>query len=194
MTLTQNDSRYDSRNDSQHNSRQDFSCQFYTESSNTHADYCATHNASHSATHSASNLTIKRLNKVNDKAIALRQKRLKNPDTLLDMIAKSAIPAIVTMVVGKVAEIVWKHYVKNNKMHKIAQNKQFEKYRKNKSSKNKDVNREDYKKISKDNKQEDSLLMNLGLAIFSAILTTVAGRYTNRAVLSAIKKRQSRRK
>ncbi|UQA90421.1 hypothetical protein [Gardnerella vaginalis] len=190
MTLTQNDSRYDSRNDSQHNSRQDFSGQFYTESSNAHADYCATHNASRSA----SNLTIKRLNKVNDKAIALRQKRLKNPDTLLDMIAKSAIPAIVTMVVGKVAEIVWKHYVKNNKMHKIAQNKQFEKYRKNKSSKNKDVNREDYKKISKDNKQEDSLLMNLGLAIFSAILTTVAGRYTNRAVLSAIKKRQSRRK
>lgn len=165
MTLTQNDSRYDSRNDSQHNSRQDFSCQFYTESSNVHADYCATHNASRSATRSASNLTIKRLNKVNDKAIALRQKRLKNPDTLLDMIAKSAIPAIVTMVVGKVAEIVWKHYVKNNKMHKIAQNK-----------------------------QEDSLLMNIGLAIFSAILTTVAGRYTNRAVLSAIKKRQSRRK
>lgn len=165
MTLTQNDSRYDSRNDSQHNSRQDFSGQFYTESSNAHADYCATHNASRSATRSASNLTIKRLNKVNDKAIALRQKRLKNPDTLLDMIAKSAIPAIVTMVVGKVAEIVWKHYVKNNKMHKIAQNK-----------------------------QEDSLLMNLGLAIFSAILTTVAGRYTNRAVLSAIKKRQSRRK
>lgn len=165
MTLTQNDSRYDSRNDSQHNSRQDFSGQFYTESSNAHADYCATHNASHSATRSASNLTIKRLNKVNDKAIALRQKRLKNPDTLLDMIAKSAIPAIVTMVVGKVAEIVWKHYVKNNKMHKIAQNK-----------------------------QEDSLLMNIGLAIFSAILTTVAGRYTNRAILSAIKKRQSRRK
>ncbi len=165
MTLTQNDSRYDSRNDSQHNSRQDFSGQFYTESSNAHADYCATHNASRSATRSASNLTIKRLNKVNDKAIALRQKRLKNPDTLLDMIAKSAIPAIVTMVVGKVAEIVWKHYVKNNKMHKIAQNK-----------------------------QEDSLLMNIGLAIFSAILTTVAGRYTNRAVLSAIKKRQSRRK
>ncbi|MGV7020216.1 hypothetical protein ACWA09_05975 [Gardnerella vaginalis] len=161
MTLTQNDSRYDS----QHNSRQDFSGQFYTESSNAHADYCATHNASRSATRSASNLTIKRLNKVNDKAIALRQKRLKNPDTLLDMIAKSAIPAIVTMVVGKVAEIVWKHYVKNNKMHKIAQNK-----------------------------QEDSLLMNIGLAIFSAILTTVAGRYTNRAVLSAIKKRQSRRK
>ncbi|RFT22073.1 hypothetical protein CG394_09155, partial [Gardnerella vaginalis] len=113
MTLTQNDSRYDSRNDSQHNSRQDFSGQFYTESSNAHADYCATHNASRSATRSASNLTIKRLNKVNDKAIALRQKRLKNPDTLLDMIAKSAIPAIVTMVVGKVAEIVWKHYVKN---------------------------------------------------------------------------------
>lgn len=165
MTLTKNDSRYDSRNDSQHNSRQDFSGQFYTESSNAHADYCATHNASRSATRSASNLTIKRLNKVNDKAIALRQKRLKNPDTLLDMIAKSAIPAIVTMVVGKVAEIVWKHYVKNNKMHKIAQNK-----------------------------QEDSLLMNIGLAIFSAILTTVAGRYTNRAVLSAIKKRQSRRK
>ncbi|MFU0563762.1 hypothetical protein ACMZ89_06250 [Gardnerella vaginalis] len=165
MTLTQNDSRYDSRNDSQHNSRQDFSGQFYTESSNAHADYCATHNASRSATRSASNLTIKRLNKVNDKAIALRQKRLKNPDTLLDMIAKSAIPAIVTMVVGKVAEIVWKHYVKNNKMHKIAQNK-----------------------------QEDSLFMNIGLAIFSAILTTVAGRYTNRAVLSAIKKRQSRRK
>lgn len=165
MTLTQNDSRYDSRNDSQHNSRQDFSGQFYTESSNAHADYCATHNASRSATRSASNLTIKRLNKVNDKAIALRQKRLKNPDTLLDMIAKSAIPAIVTMVVGKVAEIVWKHYVKNNKMHKIAQNK-----------------------------QEDSLLMNIGLAIFSAILTTVAGRYTNRAILSAIKKRQSRRK
>lgn len=165
MTLTQNDSRYDSRNDSQHNSRQDFSGQFYTESSNAHADYCATHNASRSATRSASNLTIKRLNKVNDKAIALRQKRLKNPDTLLDMIAKSAIPAIVTMVVGKVAEIVWKHYVKNNKMHKVAQNK-----------------------------QEDSLLMNLGLAIFSAILTTVAGRYTNRAVLSAIKRRQSRRK
>lgn len=165
MTLTQNDSRYDSRNDSQHNSRQDFSGQFYTESSNAHADYCATHNASRSATRSASNLTIKRLNKVNDKAIALRQKRLKNPDTLLDMIAKSAIPAIVTMVVGKVAEIVWKHYVKNNKMHKVAQNK-----------------------------QEDSLLMNIGLAIFSAILTTVAGRYTNRAVLSAIKKRQSRRK
>jgi hypothetical protein len=165
MTLTQNDSRYDSRNDSQHNSRQDFSGQFYTESSNAHADYCATHNASRSATRSASNLTIKRLNKVNDKAIALRQKRLKNPDTLLDMIAKSAIPAIVTMVVGKVAEIIWKHYVKNNKMHKIAQNK-----------------------------QEDSLLMNIGLAIFSAILTTVAGRYTNRAVLSAIKKRQSRRK
>lgn len=165
MTLTKNDSRYDSRNDSQHNSRQDFSGQFYTESSNAHADYCATHNASRSATRSASNLTIKRLNKVNDKAIALRQKRLKNPDTLLDMIAKSSIPAIVTMVVGKVAEIVWKHYVKNNKMHKIAQNK-----------------------------QEDSLLMNLGLAIFSAILTTVAGRYTNRAVLSAIKKRQSRRK
>lgn len=165
MTLTQNDSRYDSRNDSQHNSRQDFSGQFYTESSNAHADYCATHNASRSATRSASNLTIKRLNKVNDKAIALRQKRLKNPDTLLDMIAKSAIPAIVTMVVGKVAEIVWKHYVKNNKMHKIAQNK-----------------------------QEDSLFMNIGLAIFSAILTTVAGRYTNRAILSAIKKRQSRRK
>lgn len=165
MTLTKNDSRYDSRNDSQHNSRQDFSGQFYTESSNAHADYCATHNASRSATRSASNLTIKRLNKVNDKAIVLRQKRLKNPDTLLDMIAKSAIPAIVTMVVGKVAEIVWKHYVKNNKMHKIAQNK-----------------------------QEDSLLMNLGLAIFSAILTTVAGRYTNRAILSAIKKRQSRRK
>ena len=165
MTLTQNDSRYDSRNDSQHNSRQDFSGQFYTESSNAHADYCATHNASRSATRSASNLTIKRLNKVNDKAIALRQKRLKNPDTLLDMIAKSAIPAIVTMVVGKVAEIVWKHYVKNNKMHKVAQNK-----------------------------QEDSLLMNIGLAIFSAILTTVAGRYTNRAILSAIKKRQSRRK
>lgn len=165
MTLTKNDSRYDSRNDSQHNSRQDFSGQFYTESSNAHADYCATHNASRSATRSASNLTIKRLNKVNDKAIALRQKRLKNPDTLLDMIAKSAIPAIVTMVVGKVAEIVWKHYVKNNKMHKVAQNK-----------------------------QEDSLLMNIGLAIFSAILTTVAGRYTNRAVLSAIKKRQSRRK
>lgn len=165
MTLTQNDSRYDSRNDSQHNSRRDFSGQFYTESSNAHADYCATHNASRSATRSASNLTIKRLNKVNDKAIVLRQKRLKNPDTLLDMIAKSAIPAIVTMVVGKVAEIVWKHYVKNNKMHKIAQNK-----------------------------QEDSLLMNLGLAIFSAILTTVAGRYTNRAILSAIKKRQSRRK
>lgn len=165
MTLTKNDSRYDSRNDSQHNSRQDFSGQFYTESSNAHADYCATHNASRSATRSASNLTIKRLNKVNDKAIALRQKRLKNPDTLLDMIAKSAIPAIVTMVVGKVAEIVWKHYVKNNKMHKIAQNK-----------------------------QEDSLLMNIGLAIFSAILTTVAGRYTNRAVLSAIKRRQSRRK
>lgn len=194
MTLTQNDSRYDS----QHDSRQDSSGQFYTESSNAHADYSATHNASRSATRSAtrsaSNLTIKRLNKVNDKAIALRQKRLKNPDTLLDMIAKSAIPAIVTMVVGKVAEIVWKHYVKNNKMHKIAQNKQFEKYRKNKSSKNKDVNREDYKKISKDNKQEDSLLMNIGLAVFSAILTTVAGRYTNRAVLSAIKKRQSRRK
>lgn len=165
MTLTQNDSRYDSRYDSQHDSRRDSSGQFYTESSNAHADYCATHNASHSATRSASNLTIKRLNKVNDKAIALRQKRLKNPDTLLDMIAKSAIPAIVTMVVGKVAEIVWKHYVKNNKMHKVAQNK-----------------------------QEDSLLMNIGLAIFSAILTTVAGRYTNRAVLSAIKKRQSRRK
>ncbi|WP_019261233.1 hypothetical protein [Gardnerella vaginalis] len=161
MTLTQNDSRYDS----QHDSRQDSSGQFYTESSNAHADYSATHNTSRIATRSASNLTIKRLNRVSDKAIALKQKRLKNPDTLLDMIAKSAIPAIVTMVVGKVAEIVWKHYVKNNKMHKIAQNK-----------------------------QEDSLLMNIGLAIFSAILTTVAGRYTNRAVLSAIKRRQSRRK
>ncbi|MDK7063928.1 hypothetical protein [Gardnerella vaginalis] len=194
MTLTQNDSRYDSRYDSQHDSRQDSSDQFYTESYNAHADYSATHNTSRSATRSASNLTIKRLNRVSDKAIALKQKRLKNPDTLLDMIAKSAIPAIVTMVVGKVAEIVWKHYVKNNKMHKIAQNKQFEKYNKNKSSKNKDVNREDYKEISKDNKQEDSLLMSIGLAIFSTILTTVAGRYTNRAVLSAIKKRQSRRK
>lgn len=190
MTLTQNDSRYDS----QHDSLQDSSGQFYTESSNAHADYSATHNTSRIATRSASNLTIKRLNRVSDKAIALKQKRLKNPDTLLDMIAKSAIPAIVTMAVGKVAEIIWKHYVKNNKMHKIAQTKQFEKYRKNKSSKNKDVNREDYKEISKDNKQEDSLLMSIGLAIFSAILTTVAGRYTNRAVLSAINKRQSRRK
>lgn len=190
MTLTQNDSRYDS----QHDSRQDSSGQFYTESSNAYADYSATHNTSRIATRSASNLTIKRLNRVNDKAIALKQKRLKNPDTLLDMIAKSAIPAIVTMAVGKVAEIIWKHYIKNNKMHKIAQTKQFEKYNKNKSSKNKDVNREDYKEINKDNKQEDSLLMSIGLAIFSAILTTVAGRYTNRAVLSAINKRQSRRK
>lgn len=51
--------------------------------------------------------TVDAINKVNDKATALRVRRQRDPDTLGDKFLKMAIPGLTGLVGGKVFQLVW---------------------------------------------------------------------------------------
>ncbi|MFU0569871.1 DUF4235 domain-containing protein [Gardnerella vaginalis] len=130
--------------------------------------------------HRAAQATVQRLNAANRKIDALRERRLKNPNTLGDSLLKSALPSFATFIAGQIAHVIWKKHVDTRTI--------------NLSSNNRSNNLSKEKIAQKQNvKQEEPLIMSLGFAVFSAILTTIVGRLASHGTLSYIARRQRKR-
>ena len=131
-------------------------------------------------THRAAQTAVQRLNATNRKIDALRERRLKNPNTLGDSLLKSALPSFATFIAGQIAQLIWKKHVDTRKI--------------NLNSNNRSNNLSNEKTAQKQRvKQEEPLIMALGFAVFSAILTTLVGRLVNRGTMSYIARRQRKR-
>ena len=130
--------------------------------------------------HRAAQITVQRLNAANHKIDALRERRLKNPNTLGDSLLKAALPSFATFIAGQIAHVIWKKHVDTRKINVNSNN------RPNNLSKEKIVQKQRVK-------QEEPLLMSLGFAVFSAILTTIVGRLVSHGTLSYIVRRQRKR-
>ncbi|MFU0574559.1 DUF4235 domain-containing protein [Gardnerella vaginalis] len=137
-------------------------------------------NAKTQRSHRAAQATVQRLNAANRKIDALRERRLKNPNTLGDSLLKAALPSFATFIAGQIAHIVWKKHVDTRKINLNSNN------RPNNLSKEKIAQKQHVK-------QEEPLLMSIGFAVFSAILTTIVGRLANRGTLSYVARRQRKR-
>lgn len=130
--------------------------------------------------HRAAQITVQRLNAANRKIDALRERQLKNPNTLGDSLLKAAIPSFATFIAGQIAHVIWKKYVDTKKINLNSNN------RPNNLSKEKIAQKQHVK-------QKEPLLMSLGFAVFSAILTTIVGRLVSSGTLSYIARRQRKR-
>lgn len=130
--------------------------------------------------HHAAQATVQRLNAANHKIDALRERRLKNPNTLGDSLLKAALPSFATFIAGQIAHVVWKKHVDTRKINSDSNN------RPNNLSK---------EKIAQNQRvtQEEPLLMSIGFAVFSAILTTIVGRLVSHRTLSYVARRQRKR-
>lgn len=137
-------------------------------------------NSKSAHSHRAAQTAVQRLNAANHKIDVLRERRLKNPNTLGDSLLKSALPSFATFVAGQIAQLIWKKHVDTKKINLNSNN------RSNNLSK---------EKIAKEQrvKQEEPLLMSLGFAVFSAIITTLVGRLVSHGTLSYIARRQRKR-
>lgn len=130
--------------------------------------------------HRAAQITVQRLNAANHKIDALRERRLKKPNTLGDSLLKAALPSFATFIAGQIAHVIWKKHVDTRKINVNSNN------RPNNLSKEKIVQKQRVK-------EEEPLLMSLGFAVFSAILTTIVGRLVSHGTLSYIARRQRKR-
>ena len=130
--------------------------------------------------HRAAQATVQRLNAANRKIDALRERRLKNPNTLGDSLLKSALPSFATFIAGQIAHVIWKKHVDTRTINLSSNN------RSNNLSKEKIAQKQSVK-------QEEPLIMSLGFAVFSAILTTIVGRLASHGTLSYIARRQRKR-
>ena len=130
--------------------------------------------------HRAAQITVQRLNAANHKIDALRERRLKNPNTLGDSLIKAALPSFTTFIAGQIAHVIWKKHVDTRKINLDSNNHP------NNLSKEKIAQKQRVK-------QEEPLLMSIGFAVFSAILTTIVGRLVSSGTLSYIARRQRKR-
>lgn len=130
--------------------------------------------------HRAAQATVQRLNAANHKIDVLRERRLKNPNTLGDSLLKAALPSFATFIAGQIAHVIWKKHVDTKKINLNSNN------RSNNLSKEKIAQKQRVK-------QEEPLLMSIGFAVFSAILTTIVGRLVSSGTLSYIARRQRKR-
>ena len=130
--------------------------------------------------HLAAQATVQRLNAANHKIDAFRERRLKNPNTLGDSLLKAALPSFATFIAGQIAHVIWKKHVDTKKINLNSNN------RSNNLSKEKIAQKQRVK-------QEEPLLMSIGFAVFSAILTTIVGRLVSSGTLSYIARRQRKR-
>ncbi|MFW0902734.1 DUF4235 domain-containing protein [Gardnerella sp. Marseille-QA0894] len=130
--------------------------------------------------HRAAQITVQRLNAANHKIDALRERRLKNPNTLGDSLIKAALPSFATFIAGQIAHVIWKKHVDTRKINLDSNNHP------NNLSKEKIEQKQRVK-------QEEPLLMSIGFAVFSAILTTIVGRLVSSGTLSYIARRQRKR-
>lgn len=128
----------------------------------------------------AAQATVQRLNAANHKIDALRERRLKNPNTLGDSLLKAALPSFATFIAGQIAHVVWKKHVDTRKINSDSNNR-HNNLSKEKIAQNQRV------------KQEEPLLMSIGFAVFSAILTTIVGRLVSHGTLSYVARRQRKR-
>ena len=93
---------------------------------------------------------------------------------------KAALPSFATFIAGQIAQLIWKKHVDTKKI--------------NLNSNNRSNNLSNEKTAQKQRvKQEEPLIMALGFAVFSAILTTLVGRLVNRGTMSYIARRQRKR-
>ncbi|RFD75512.1 hypothetical protein AXE76_05015 [Gardnerella vaginalis] len=130
--------------------------------------------------HRAAQATVQRLNAANHKIDVLRERRLKNPNTLGDSLLKAALPSFATFIAGQIAHVIWKKHVDTRKINLDSNNHP------NNLSKEKIEQKQRVK-------QEEPLLMSIGFAVFSAILTTIVGRLVSSGTLSYIARRQRKR-
>lgn len=130
--------------------------------------------------HRAAQATVQRLNAANHKIDVLRERRLKNPNTLGDSLLKAALPSFATFIAGQIAHVIWKKHVDTKKINLNSNNHP------NNLSKEKIEQKQRVK-------QEEPLLMSIGFAVFSAILTTIVGRLVSSGTLSYIARRQRKR-
>ncbi|EIK87194.1 DUF4235 domain-containing protein [Bifidobacteriaceae bacterium WP012] len=130
--------------------------------------------------HRAAQATVQRLNAANHKIDVLRERRLKNPNTLGDSLLKAALPSFATFIAGQIAHVIWKKHVDTKKINLNSNN----------SSNNLPKEKIEQKQRVK---QEEPLLMSIGFAVFSAILTTIVGRLVSSGTLSYIARRQRKR-
>ncbi|WP_427876115.1 DUF4235 domain-containing protein [Gardnerella sp. 2492-Sm] len=130
--------------------------------------------------HLAAQAAVQQLNATNRKIDALRERRLKNQNTLGDSLLKHALPSFATFMAGQLAHLIWKKNFDTKKTN----------LRSNKRSNNLSKEKIAQKKQAK---QEEPLLMALGFAVFSAIITTLVGRFVGRGTSSYIAHRQRKR-
>ncbi len=93
---------------------------------------------------------------------------------------KAALPSSATFIAGQIAHVIWKKHVDTKKINLNSNN------RSNNLSKEKIAQKQRVK-------QEEPLLMSIGFAVFSAILTTIVGRLVSSGTLSYIARRQRKR-
>lgn len=150
--------------------------------------------------HRAAQATVQRLNAANHKIDVLRERRLKNPNTLGDSLLKAALPSFATFIAGQIAHVVWKKNIHSGKIN-LGSNKQRNEQRNEQRNgqrneqRNEQRNGRSNEKIAQKQrvKQEEPLLMSIGFAVFSAILTTIVGRLVSSGTLSYIARRQRKR-
>lgn len=146
--------------------------------------------------HRAAQATVQRLNAANHKIDVLRERRLKNPNTLGDSLLKAALPSFATFIAGQIAHVVWKKNIHSEKIN-LGSNKQRNEQRNGQRNeqRNEQRNGRSNEKIAQKQrvKQEEPLLMSIGFAVFSAILTTIVGRLVSSGTLSYIARRQRKR-
>lgn len=130
--------------------------------------------------HRAAQITVQRLNAANHKIDALRERRLKNPNTLGDSLIKAALPSFATFIAGQIAHVIWKKHVDTRKINLDSNNHPNNLFKEKIEQKQRV-------------KQEEPLLMSIGFAVFSAILTTIVGRLVSSGTLSYIARRQRKR-
>lgn len=142
--------------------------------------------------HRAAQATVQRLNAANHKIDVLRERRLKNPNTLGDSLLKAALPSFATFIAGQIAHVVWKKNIHSGKIN-LGSNKHRNEQRN--GQRNEQRNERSNEKIAQKQrvKQEEPLLMSIGFAVFSAILTTIVGRLVSSGTLSYIARRQRKR-
>ncbi len=146
--------------------------------------------------HRAAQATVQRLNAANHKIDVLRERRLKNPNTLGDSLLKAALPSFATFIAGQIAHVVWKKNIHSGKIN-LGSNKHRNEQRNGQRNeqRNEQRNGRSNEKIAQKQrvKQEEPLLMSIGFAVFSAILTTIVGRLVSSGTLSYIARRQRKR-
>lgn len=141
--------------------------------------------------------TLAQLDNVNNKVVALRKRREKDPDTMGDKVMKTVLPSLLTFFANKIVNIAWSHLVSsfdNNEPARLKHSRAHIKSLAHNAKSKRNLKPSDGStRVGKGKGKGDPLWSAIGYAIVSAAVRTIVSHYSRSAMKLFVSWRQRKR-